>query len=152
MKREDFKKLCPDWDRWNREKHFRKHGEKIALALDRPPVGFDQWQYAEASLRTVHKAMIYFEAQRRDRENNDLIEPRCYFVDRRLLQAITDIRSRRFISYYQEHFGQTVSQSAIKDMEDGDRLLRIQTKIKHEEDGGLLVHVRRKYGFPPFTT
>lgn len=99
--------------------------------------------------------MIYFEAQRPQRnngENGELIEPRCYFVDSRLLQAITDISTSRFISYHQLSFDGTVSQSTIKGMTEGDRLLKFQTKIKHGEDGGMLVQVRRKYGFPPVTT
>lgn len=152
MKREDFEKICPKWKRWNRESHFRKHGEEVAFALNRPTVEFDQWDYEEASLRSVHKAVMYFEAQHLNRENNQFNESRSYFVDRRLLQAITDISTSNFISYYQVNFYRTVSQSAIKEMTDGDRLLRFQTKIKREEDGGLLVQVRRKHGFTPFTT
>ena len=122
MTRKDFEKIHPTWNKTNRETHFRKHGEEVAFALDRPTAGFDQWEYADASLRSVHKAVIYFQAQRINRQNNQFNESRSYFVDRRLLQAITDISNSNFISYYQVNFYRTVSQSALKEMTDGDRL------------------------------
>jgi hypothetical protein len=118
----------------------------VAQALSRSSDSFDKWGYDGASKDTVKRARLYFEAEHWEGSTvKDTF--RAYFVDQRLLQAITDEPVQRFATYFLQTFDGTMTPEYLAGMSEGDRLLKFKTSLGNKERGGIYQKVRRKHGF-----
>jgi hypothetical protein len=136
--------FTPDWDQWNRDDHFQTHGAEVAQVLGRTTFG--KWDYDAASKNTVKRARLYFEAEHY--QGSSVKDPsRAYFVDRHLLQGITDLQVRRFATYFPESFDGALAPAQLRAMPEGDKLLKFKTSLRNKERGGIYQKVRKHHGF-----
>ena len=134
----------PEWDQWNRDDHFQKHGAEVAGVLGRTPFG--KWDYDAVSKDTVRRARLYFEAEHW--QGSSVKDPlRAYFVDRHLLQGITDLEVRRFATFFPETFDGAMRPADLAATEAGDRLLKFKMSVRNKERGGIYQKVRKHHGF-----
>jgi hypothetical protein len=139
-------RFSPDWDQWNRDRHFQKHGAKVARVLGRSADRFAKWDYDTASKNTVTQARLFFEAEHW--EGASIKDPmRAYFVDRLLLQAITDLAVQSFATFFPESFDGTIQPEHLSAMTEGDKLLKFKTSLRNKERGGIYQKVRKHHGF-----
>jgi hypothetical protein len=135
----------PQWPSGNLQTHFKVHGKEVAAALGKPVAGYSKANYADASRSTVWQAAYHFEAEHW--KGRKVEDRRAYFVDARLLQAITDEPVTCFVSYYPLSFDGTVRPDELAEMQDGDRRLQFEEWLSNKEFGHIFQKVRRRHGF-----
>ena len=135
--------FTPDWDPGNRDDHFNKHGVEVGTVLGLIP--FSKWDYDAASKITVQQARLFFRAEHWHCSRYE--EARAYFLDRHLLQAITNRSVQMFASYYPETFDKTETPTSLRAMTEGDKLLKFKTSLTNKERGGIYQNVENLHGF-----
>jgi len=135
--------FTPDWHPGNRDDHFNKHGTEVATVLARN--SFGKWDYDAASKDTVKQACLYFKAEHWQGTGYEVA--RAYFLDRHLLQAITNQSVQTFASYFPETFDKSETPASLRAMTEGDKLLKFKTSLTNKERGGIYQNVEKLHGF-----
>jgi hypothetical protein len=135
----------PQWHGENLERHFKRHGKEVAAALGKGGAAYSKGHYAENSRSTVHLAAYHFEAEHWN--GREIEDTRAYFVDSRLLQAVTDEPVSHFVTYYPLSFDGTVKPEDLAEMQEGDRRLQFEEWLENKEIGQVFQNIRRKHGF-----
>ena len=135
--------FAPDWEQWNRDDHFNKHGADVGTVLGRTPFG--KWDYDAASKDTVRTARLFFKAEHWHGSGYE--EARAYFLDHHLLQAITNGSVQKFASYYPETFDKSETPASLRAMTEGDKLLKFKTSLTDKERGGIYQNLQKLHGF-----
>jgi hypothetical protein len=103
-------------------------------------------QYQALSHQTVKRAWAIFEAQKRDAQNGGYHNPGVYYVDERLVTAITDETSTCFITCFHEHFDRPHGEVPRPGTTVGQRKLLYKRRLDVAEDCKIFINVTRKTG------
>lgn len=139
----------PRWAAGNLTKHHGKRLRKDAgcfealLSITGRTMREDE--YEQRSEKVVAASWAEYEGQGRDVEAQRYYDPAAYFVDDDLVIAITDTFRRQFITCFHEHFGRKHARAAVIATA-GQRQLRYREHLKFEEQGRLIINVKRIRG------
>ena len=134
----------PNWDSDRLQQKYSKHGGEVAELLSLSPTSYTKSSYSSDSKQTVHAASLHFEGEVWEQEH-----PKhplsSYFVDDRMLMAITDHGVGKFVSYYPKRCGFTLNE--YHTTQPGDRIMTFRGWLAKMENAKFYRKVRRKHGF-----
>jgi hypothetical protein len=126
------KSLGPEWDSWNLQAHYDKHGHGVALVLKKGGSALGKWNYELQSKQTVNRARLWFEADHW--EGNGQKDPRrSYFVDFRALWAVTDPEAEKFVSYYPMTMDGACTPAELAEKPPGERMMEFDIWLERKQ-------------------
>jgi hypothetical protein len=134
----------PNWDSARLQQKYSKHGGEVAELLSLIPTSYSKGSYSNDSKQTVQTTSLHFEGEvwEQERPKHPLSS---YFVDGRMLMAITDPGVVKFVNFYPKRCGLTLSQ--YHNTQPGDRVMTVRSWLDKMENAKFYRKVRRRHGF-----
>ena len=104
-------------------------------------------EYDQRSRDAVANAWAEYEGEGGKASDHGYYDASAYFVDEDLVVVITDLARSRITTCYHEHFDKKHASSLAAGMTAGQRRLRYRQQLKFDEQGKMIVNLRRLRGF-----